>query len=110
MKTQKIMTTQEVATRLVELMQAGKIKQAQKELYADNVISIQPPYDAEESIKGKAAVLKKSKEFAAMIKTPYNNSFSKALVASDCFSCCVTLNIIVKGCPAILLMNSFSFR
>ncbi|HEY6899064.1 MAG TPA: SnoaL-like domain-containing protein, partial [Puia sp.] len=36
------MTTQEIANRLVELCQKGDFETAQKELFADDCVSIEP--------------------------------------------------------------------
>lgn len=94
---QKIMTTQEVANRLVELMRTGQVKQAQEELFSDDIISTEPVHGPIKSAKGKAAVLKKGAEFAAMIETRHGGSFSDPIVGGRYFSCAMTLDATFKG-------------
>lgn len=80
------MTTQEVANRLVEMCRQGQILEAQAELFADDVTSQEPPYAPMPRAEGKAAVMAKGKQFAAMIKERHSGSFSDPIVAADYFS------------------------
>jgi len=91
------MTTQEVANRLVELMRTGQVGQAQIELFADDVVSIEPKHGPIKSAKGKAAVIAKGAEFAGMIETRHGGSFSDAIVGERYFSCAMTLDATFKG-------------
>lgn len=94
---QKTMTTQEVANRLVELMRTGHVQQAQEELFSDDIISTEPAHGTIKSAKGKAAVLKKGAEFAAMIETRHGGSFSDPIVGGCYFSCAMSLDATFKG-------------
>ena len=78
------MTTQEVATRLVQLCRAGKFMEAHQELYSPNIVSVEP--DGSEA-NGAAEVHAKGEEFFAnnevhglSLPTYYvgHNSFSVA--------------------------------
>ena len=95
--TTKTMTTQEVANRLVELMRTGQVHQAQEELLADDVKSIEPAHAPFKSASGKTAVLQKGAEFAAMIETRHGGSFSEPIVGGRYFSCAMTLDATFKG-------------
>ncbi|MCW3105168.1 MAG: hypothetical protein JWO09_3608 [Bacteroidetes bacterium] len=95
--TQKTMTTQEVADRLVELMRIGQVQQVQEELYADDVTSTEPSHSPVASAKGKIAVMQKGAEFAGMIETRHGGSFSDAVVGGRYFSCAMTLDATFKG-------------
>ena len=98
MKTeQKTMTTQEVASRLVELCRKGQIGQAQEELYDENITSTEPPYAPTKSASGKKAVALKGQEFASMVEERHGGSFSDALVCGRYFSCAMTLDATFKG-------------
>jgi hypothetical protein len=95
--TEKTMTTQEVANRLVELCRMGKMQEAQQELYGDDITSTEPAHAPMKSAKGKADVAKKGAEFAAMIETRHGGSFSDAVVGGRYFSCSMTLDATFKG-------------
>jgi hypothetical protein len=61
------MSTAKVAARLVELCKAGKNFDAMKELYSDDIVSVEAAAKPDGSFEtaGKAAVLQKSAEWAA---------------------------------------------
>lgn len=62
-----LMQTSQVANKLVELCKANKFFDAIKQLYADNIVSVEAAPDPQGSFEtnGKDAVLKKSEEWAA---------------------------------------------
>jgi hypothetical protein len=95
--TQKTMTTQEVANRLLELNRMGQMAQAQEELFADNVASIEPEHGPIKSAKGKKAVQQKGADFAGMIETRHGGSFSDPIVGGRYFSYSMTLDATFKG-------------
>jgi len=72
------MTTQQIADRLVELCRKGQILEAELELYADNISSIEPAHSPSKSAKGKDAVIEKGKVFSAIIEERHGGSFSDA--------------------------------
>jgi len=93
------MNTQQVADRLVELCKKGDFKTAQQELYAEDVISIEPmetPDYARET-KGKDAVLEKIQKFENSIDTVYGNEVSTALVTANAISFILTMDVAMKG-------------
>ena len=95
--TQKTMSTQEVANRLVELCRAGKVLEAQEELFAENVTSTEPEHSPNKSATGKAAVLAKGKGFASMIEERHDGFFGDPIVCGNYFSLTCMLDATMKG-------------
>ena len=93
------MTTKEIAEQLVALCRQGKFETAQKELYASDVISIEPyatPTFAKET-KGLNALLEKGQKFTGMIEQVHAISVSDPLVAGNSFACALQLELTIKG-------------
>ncbi len=91
------MTTQQVANRLVDLCRKGQIQDAGAELYADNIVSIEPDSAPIKKASGKQAVGKKGQEFAASIEQRHGGSFSDPVVCGRYFSAAMTLDATFKG-------------
>ncbi len=95
---QKIMTTQEVATRFNELAQQEKWFEIQEEFFADNVKSIEPansPYMG--YAEGKAAVRKKGEDFVKQITALHRAYTSEPLVTGNHFTVVREVDITVQG-------------
>src|SRR4051812_22454316 len=93
------MTTQEIAERLVALCRQGKFDTAQKDLFATDVISIEPyatPTFAKET-KGLTALAEKGRTFTALIEQVHAISVSDPLVAGSSFACAMQLDVTIKG-------------
>ncbi len=77
------MTTKELADRLVELCRKGDFESAQAELFADDVISIEPHAtpDFQKETKGKQAVKEKGDKWNDMVETTHNMEVSGTI---DC--------------------------
>lgn len=93
------MTTKEIAGRLVTLCRQGAWETAQRELYADDAVSIEPyatPGFTQETI-GLAAILEKGRKFEAMIEQLHSMSVSDPLVATNSFACTMTMDVTMKG-------------
>ena len=98
------MTTQEVANKLVDYMRHGKIFEAQSELYANDIVCIEPEGNmAPHYTKGKEAVAEKGKQFASMIEERHGGSCSDATVGGNHFSIAMTLDATMKGMGRQLL-------
>ncbi|WP_298732459.1 SnoaL-like domain-containing protein [uncultured Chitinophaga sp.] len=96
---QTTLTTQQIATRLAELCRLGQYEAAQKELYADDAISIEPyetPDFAKET-KGLDAIIEKGRKFEAMVEEMHSNSVSEPLVAENSFALVMTMDMTMKG-------------
>ena len=94
----KIMTTQEIATRFNELAQQEKWFEIQEEFFADNARSIDPinsPYFG--YAEGKAAVRKKGEDFVTRITAFHGASTTEPVVAGNHFAVGRELDITVEG-------------
>jgi limonene-1,2-epoxide hydrolase len=93
------MTTQQIAERLAALCEKGDFETAQKELYADNVISIEPMAtpDFEKETRGKDAVLAKIKKFESKIEASYGNNVSEPLVTAGAIAFTLGMDLKMKG-------------
>ena len=93
------MTTQEIAARLVELCRQGKYEEAQKELYADDAVSLEPcesPGFPQET-RGLPAILEKGQNFMSMIEEMHGGSVGDPIVAGSSFACTMSLDVKMKG-------------
>jgi hypothetical protein len=93
------MTTKEVAQRLVALCREGKVEIAQRELYADDAINIEPygtPTFPKET-KGLDALIEKGHKFTALIEQVHAVSISDPLVAGSSFACAMKLDVTIRG-------------
>lgn len=94
---QTTMTTQQVADRLVALCRQGEISKAMEELYADDIVSIEPEHAPTKSARGKKAVFEKGKQFASMIEERHGGSFSDPIVSGRYLSAAMMLDATFKG-------------
>src|SRR5580693_3764939 len=64
------MTTVDIANRLVELCRKGDFETAQKELFSDDAVSIEPHGTEmfEKEIKGLDAIIEKGKKWGEMVE------------------------------------------
>jgi ketosteroid isomerase-like protein len=88
------MTTQEIVKKIVEYINAGKNVQAEEELYADDVLSVeQNGYSAQ----GKAAIIEKTKGAMANFEEFFGGGVTKAFVGKDHFLLEITMDVKPKG-------------
>jgi hypothetical protein len=95
----KTMTTQEIASKLVDLCGKGDFDTAQKELYTDDAISIEP-YETPEfpkETKGLKAIIEKGDKFARMTEELHNISVSDPLVTGNTIAFVLNMDITMKG-------------
>ncbi len=93
------MTTKEIAARLAELCRQGQFETAQKELYAEDAISIEPyatPAFAKEE-KGLKAIIEKGHQFQSMVEQVYGITVSEPMVTANAFAFILTMDITMKG-------------
>jgi SnoaL-like domain len=64
------MTTEQIASRLAELCRQGQFEAAQKELYAENAVSIEPEAmpDFPKETRGLRAIIEKGHKFESMVE------------------------------------------
>jgi hypothetical protein len=94
-----VMTTQQIADRLVALCREAKWEAAQRELYADTAVSIEPYATPafEKETKGLAAIVEKGHKFSAMIEKLHSLSVSDPVVAGTSFACTMRMEVTMKG-------------
>jgi hypothetical protein len=93
------MTTKEIANRLIELCSKGDFETAQKELFADNAISIEPyaTPEFEKETKGLQAIIDKGKKFEMMVEKMHEMTFSDPLIAGNSIAFVLTMDVTMKG-------------
>ena len=100
MKTEAIaMKTEEVANRLVTLCREAKWGEAQKALYADDAVSIEPHATPgfEKETRGLPAIIEKGHKFEAMVEEMHSLSVSEPLIAGNAFACSMRMDMTMKG-------------
>jgi limonene-1,2-epoxide hydrolase len=99
LKSSILMSTAEIARRLVALCREAKWEAAQKELYAADAVSIEPhatpAFEAE--TRGLDAILEKGRKFSAMVEQMHTLTVSDPLVADNSFACTMRLDATMKG-------------
>jgi hypothetical protein len=96
---EKTMTTQEIATRLAELCRLGQFETAQKELYADDIVSLEPysTPEFEQETKGLDAIIEKGHKFESMVEVMHDSKVSEPIVADNSFAFTMTMDATFKG-------------
>jgi len=94
------MTTQEIADRLVDMCRHGKTEEAKEELFAPDIISIEPHEGIlPKETRGMDAIRKKAELFISMVDKFYSDTISDPIVAGDYFSLSWTSDLKMKGEP-----------
>jgi SnoaL-like protein len=93
------MTTKQVANQLVEYCRQGQFEAATKELYADNIVSIEPDGTPDKEVKGIEGVIAKGQKFNDMVEEFHGMEVSDPIVADKFFSCSMKMDITFKGAP-----------
>jgi hypothetical protein len=93
------MTNQEIAQKLAAYCRKGQWEAAQKELYAQNAVSIEQEGSLvfEKETKGLPAIIEKGHTFDAMIEKVYSYEASEPIVAGDAFAFVLTMDLDMKG-------------
>jgi len=92
------MTTNQIAERLVELCRQGQFETAQKELFANDAVSIEPYATPafEKETKGLDAILEKGEKWNSMVEEMHSLTVSDPLVASNSFACTMRMDVTMK--------------
>ena len=93
------MKTAAIAKRLVALCRKAQWETAQRELYADNAVSIEPyatPNFAQKT-RGLPAIIKKGHKFDTLVEKMHSLKVSAPLVADNAFACTMTMDMKMKG-------------
>lgn len=93
------MNTQQIADRLAELCNKGDFEQAQKELFADGAVSIEPEASGgfEKETKGLDAILEKGKKFASMVEERHSCKVSNPIVVGNVIALALYMDVTMKG-------------
>ena len=93
------MSTQQIATRLAELCNKGEFEAAQKELFADDAVSIEQQETAgfAKETKGLQAIIKKGHHWASSLEKVHECSASKPLVAGNAIALALSMDVTMKG-------------
>jgi len=93
------MTIQEIASRLAGHCIKQDFEAAQKELYAENAVSIEPrvtpPFTKE--TKGLDAIIQKGRLWMSMLEKFHDCKVSEPMIAGNCFALKMTLDVTMKG-------------
>jgi hypothetical protein len=100
METQtEILTTAQIAKRLIELCSKGKFEHAQGELYADDAISTEP-YETpgfHKETRGLQGIIEKGEKFASMVEQVHGVTVSDPLIAGNSIAFAMDLDMTMKG-------------
>ncbi len=91
------MHIQRIAHRLTELLRDKKFMEAQKELYHENILSVEPDGHPAPRTNGKAQLLEKEILFLKGIQEWREFEISEPLIAKDYFSLRMYTNVILKN-------------
>ncbi len=93
------MTTQQIADRLAQLCRKGDFEKAQKELFAENAVSIEPEATPgfEKETKGLPAILEKGRQFGAMVEAFHSATVSDPIVAGNAIAFSLNMDVTMKG-------------
>ena len=90
--------TTEIPKRLVELCKKGDFETAQKELFSDDAVSIEPSATPafEKETKGLDAIEKKGQKWNSMVQEMHEVEISDPLVAGNSFACTMRMDVTMK--------------
>src|ERR1700681_481810 len=93
------MNTQQIAARLTELCNQGQFEAAQKELFAEDAVSIEPREtpDFPKETKGLRAIIDKGHKFESMVEKMHACSASQMLVTGNAIALALTMDVTMKG-------------
>ncbi len=94
------MNIETIAKRLVALCREGKFEDAQRELYADDAVCIEPegaPPGPMGNAKGLPAIIEKGHQFSAGLEQVHGMSVSEPVIAGNWFSVAMTMDVTMKG-------------
>jgi ketosteroid isomerase-like protein len=93
-----VMTTQDVANRMNELFKENKWMEVQDELFADDVVSIEPEHSMGlKTAKGKEALKQKAADFNTQVEEMHGGWCSEPTVAGNYISFGMGMDVTMKG-------------
>ncbi len=96
------MNTQQIATRLVQLCRQGQFETAQKELFAEDAVSIEPhaTQDFPKETKGLRAIIDKGHKFESMVEKVHECNASAPLVTGNAIALALSMDVTMKDAGA----------
>ena len=95
-----VMTTQDVANHFNDLAQSGDWKKIHDELFSDDAVSVEPENSPGlKSVKGKAAIEQKGKQFEENVEEMHGGYSNKPTVAGNFFAVAMGMDCTMKGQP-----------
>ncbi|MES2331787.1 MAG: nuclear transport factor 2 family protein [Bacteroidota bacterium] len=93
------MTTDQIARRLVALCRTGDFETAQKELFANDAVSIEPyaTPEFEKETKGLDAIIQKGHKFNEMVEEMHGGDVTDPIVAGQSFAMVMRMDMTMKG-------------
>lgn len=93
------MTTNQIASRLVELCRQGQFETAQQELFAKDAVSIEPHATPafEKETKGLPAIIEKGKKWNDMVESMQKMEVSEPVIAGSSFACTMHMDVTMKN-------------
>jgi hypothetical protein len=95
------MTTTEIASQLAEHCRKGEFEAAQKKMYAQDAISIEPndTPDFPKETKGLTGIIEKGHKFNSIVEKMHGLTVSEPLVTGNVIAFTLTMDITMKGHP-----------
>lgn len=93
-------TTKDVALRFNELAQTGQWEQVHKDLFADNVKSIEPDHALQKGMlnaEGKDELKKKGEVWNSMVEEMHGGYSTEPVIAGNHFSVAMGMDVTLKG-------------
>ena len=107
-----MMSTQQIAIRLADLVGKGKFDIAQRELFAEAAVSIEAQASelfAKET-RGLQAIIKKGHKWKSTVEKIHSCSASEPLVAGSAIAVTLVMDLTMKGRGRMLLAEICVYR
>jgi hypothetical protein len=93
------MNTQQIAKRLADLCRQGQFEAAQKELFADDAVSIEhtPSPEFPKETKGLGAIIQKGHKWSEAVEQVHGCTTSDPLVSGNAIALTLTMDVTMKG-------------
>ncbi len=93
------MSTKEIAKKLKKLCEQGDFETAQKELFANDAVSIEPMASEAfaKEVHGLDAILKKGKKWEEMVTKTHALEVSEPIVAGNTFALTMRMDVTMKN-------------
>lgn len=93
------MATQQIAARLAELVGRGEFDVAQRELFAEDAVSIEEhgSLSFQKETKGLRAIIEKGHKWASLVEQVHSCSVSVPLVAGNAIALKLAMDVTMRG-------------